>query len=537
LLLLWCAVVVVLLIGCINVAGLLIARAAGRKHEIGTRMALGGGRAQVIHQLVIESLLLAFCAGATGLAIGWAAISAIRVIARQGLGLWQTIDLDGRVLLVSAAVMLVTALLFGIWPAVQASRVDIRTALTDAGGRSVAGTRTLWPRRFLIVGEVALGVLLLIASGLVIRSFLYLRNQPLGFDPHNVVAATLPLQDVRYQTTEKVTRLFDETLSRIRSTPGVAVAAVGMSLPYERGLNTMAQIPGQRAQDTVLTYVTPDYFRTLGISVLRGRTFTPHDNAHAPRVGIVNASFAQTYFGSVDAVGRSINQNGGLVRIIGLVPNVPMRGSLEGYAPLTAIPVIFVPAAQVSSDLYKLLNTWFTPSFIVRSSAQPSQIIAEMRQAAVSVDPLLPFSDFHGIIDIRSQALVKQRFQAIAMFIMAGLALLLASVGIYGLISYTVVERRRELGIRMALGATAVRALRSVALPGFLLAGTGAAIGVLASFGITPLMRHVIWGISTGDPGTFVGTAAILLGVAAVAVLLPTLRILRLNPADTLRNE
>jgi predicted permease len=218
-LLLWCAVVAVLLIGCTNIAGLLIARGAARTREIGTRMALGGGRAQMVHQLLVESLLLAIIGGIAGLLAGWLGVTWIRAIGRESLGLWQSIGLDRTVLLATAAMALSTSILFGLWPALQASRVDIRAALAASGSRGVAGMRALWPRRLLIIGEVALSVMLLVAAGLVVRSFLYLRNRPLGFDPHNVVAATLPLQDARYQTSAKINRLFDDTLARIRTQP------------------------------------------------------------------------------------------------------------------------------------------------------------------------------------------------------------------------------------------------------------------------------------------------------------------------------
>jgi len=310
-----------------------------------------------------------------------------------------------------------------------------------------------------------------------------------------------------------------------------------MCLPYERGLNTMAKVPGGKAQDTVLSYVTPGYFRTLRIPLLRGRSFSVHDDMHAARVGIVNAVFARKYFGAVDPVGRSVNQGGGPVQIIGVVPDIPMKGSLQGYAPVTAIPMIFVPAAQISDGMYQLMNAWFTPSFVVRSSAERSDLIAGMQRAMGSVDPLLPFSGFHGIIDIRSDTLAQQRFQAAVMSILGAVALLLAAIGIYGLIAYSVVERTRELGIRMALGATVRQAIQSVALPGFVLALAGAAIGVTASYGAVPLLRHMIWGVRPVDSGTFAGMVAILLAVAAAAILILSLRIVRLNPADTLRQE
>ena len=535
-LLLWCAVAAVLLIGCTNIAGLLIARGAARTREIGTRMALGGGRAQVVHQLLVESLLLAVVAGVLGLLAGWLGLTAFRSVARESLGMWQPIALDRTVLFVTAGVTLVTSVLFGLWPALRASRIDIRTVLVESGARGVAGMRNLWPRRALIMGEVALGVMLLVAAGLVVRSFLYLRNRPLGFDPWGVTAATLPLQDARYQTTEKINRLFDDTLQRIRVLPGVDSAAVAMCLPYERGLNDMF-VENGTGHDTVVTYITPEYFRVLRISVLRGRAFTARDDEHAPHVGIVNEMLARKYFGGADPTGRVVDAGGGPMRIIGLVADVPMMGSAAGYAPVAAVPLMYIPAAQTPGPLFQLVGPWFTPSFVARSSASPRDLIPGMQRAIAAVDPLLLFSGFHGVVDIRSATLARQRFQAVVMSAMAALALFLAAIGIAGLIAHTVVERTRELGIRIALGATTLHAIRSVVLPGILLAAIGGVAGVGASLGATRLLRHILWGVTTTDPATFAGGASALLIVAVGASVIPALRIARLNPAETLRNE
>jgi predicted permease len=536
-LLLWCAVAAVLLIGCTNIAGLLIARGAARTREMATRMALGGGRAQVVHQLLVESVVLAAVAGVLGLLLGWLGVAAFRSIARESLGLWQTIALDRTVLLVTAGVTLGASVLFGLWPAVRASRVDIRTALVESGARGVAGMRNLWPRRLLVTGEVALGVMLLVAAGLVVRSFLYLRNQPPGFDPRDVMAGTLPLQDARYATGERINRLFDDTLERIRALPGVDSAAVAMCLPYERGLNDSFSTPGGEGRNTVLTYVTPEYFRVLRIPVLRGRAFNAHDDAHSALVGVVDETFARMYFGGADPTGRTINAGAGAMRIAGLVADVPMMGSAAGYAPLAAVPLIYIPAAQTPGPLFQLVGAWFTPSFVVRSSAAPRDVMAGMQRAIAAVDPLLPFSGFHGITEIRSEMIAKQRFQAIVMSTMAALALLLAAIGIAGLIAQTVIERTREFGIRIALGATALDAIRSIALPGIMLAAIGAIAGISASFGTARMLRHVIWGITTRDPAAFAGGAIALLLVAIAASVVPALRIARLNPAETLRNE
>lgn len=536
-LLLWCAVGVVLLICCINIAGLMLARGAGRRHEIATRMALGGGQAQVLRQLLVESFLLSMLAGVAGLTIGYAGVIGLRIAARESLNLWQYIGLDSRVFLVTCAVTVFTTVLFGLYPAFQASRVDLRAGLIEQGGRAVAGGRNPWPQRLLIVGEVALGVTLLVAAGLLLRSFLFLRNQQPGFDARHVVSATLPLQDARYQTSQKMNQLFSLALSRIRSSPGVENAAATMSLPYQRGLNTVFKFPGAPGKDTTLTYVTPEYFEVLRIPILNGRAFSDLDGPHSGKVTIVNQTFAKMYSGGKPLVGRTILNGNIPSEIVGVVGDVPMKGSLMGYAPVTSIPVMFIPSAQLTDNAVPMLNTWFPPSFAVRSSAPFRDTVVAMRGAMQSVDSLLPFSEFRGIDQIRSATLAQQRFQAVLMAILAVLALLLAAIGIYGLIAQSVVERTRELGIRLALGATAWQAVKSAAIPGVTLATLGCLLGITGALGVVHLMRSLIWGVSATDARTFLGTAALLLLVAAIASFAPAMQILRMNSAEILRNE
>lgn len=537
-LLVWYAVALVLLIACLNVAGLLLARGAGRTQEIGTRMALGGGRAAIIRQLFAESLLLSLMAGIAALGVGYLGMMGLRVVARESLDVWQTIQLDGRVLLASSAITLLTSILFGLYPAFRASRIDIRSALVEAGGRAVAGARSLWPRRLMIVGEIMLGVMLLIAAGLLVRSFLFLRGQQPGFDATNVVTATLPLQDARYQTNETVNALFNKTLVRMRSLPGVESAAVSLCLPYERGLNVRVWSPNQKSTMTRLTYITPGYFQALRIPVLKGRVFTDADKKDGRLVAIVNQAYAKKYFPEKDPIGESISQGNDRREIVGLVRDVPMKGGLGGYdAPLTPIPVLFIPAAQASDGLLNLVHVWFSPSWIVRSAAPLPDTMAGMQNAMQSVEPLLPFAGFRSLNEVKSTTLAQQRFQAMLMSMLAGLALLLAGIGIYGLIAYSVTERTREFGIRMALGATVWQSVKAVALPGIALAAVGCVLGVAGASGLVRLLQNMIWGVRTTDAITFLGTALLLFLVAAAASFLPARRLARLNPAETLRNE
>jgi predicted permease len=541
LIILWIAVGMVLLIGCVNIASLLLARASGRTREIATRMALGGGRAVVFRQLLTESMLLALVGGVVGVVLGYLGVRGLEFLARDSFNLWQTVQLDGRVLLMTSAVTLSACLLFGLYPAWQATRSEIRDALSESGGRGVAGGRSRWPRRVLVVAEVTLSVALLIGAGLLLRTFTYLRDLRPGFDANGVVTATLSLQDARYQTYAQVNRLFDQSLERIRELPGVDAAAVGLALPYERGINNNFQLPGGRPEDDhtdVVFYVTPDYFRALRIPRLGGRTFTQADGPQAAKVVVVNEVCANLYFPRRSPMGMHIKAGNDDFEIIGLVGNVPMQAnSLGDFAPLAAVPVVYFPVTQEPGDLLRMAHMWFSPSWIVRTSAPPAAVMRGMQRAMQSVEPLLPFSEFRELSEVKSKTLGGQRLQAWLMGAVAGLALLLAAIGIYGLIAHSVSERTRELGIRMAMGATAEQAISLVTVPGVALAAIGCALGSVLALGEARLMRHLIWGISPTDAATFVGVSGLFLLVAAVASLLPAWRITRLSPANTLRSE
>jgi len=540
LVILWIAVAAVLLIGCVNIASLLLARASGRTREIATRMALGGGRAVVFRQLLTESLLLAVLGGAAGVLLGYVGVRGLEYLARDTFNLWQPVRLDARVLLMTSGVTLSACLLFGLYPAWQGTRGQIRDALAESGGRAVAGGRSRWARRVLVVAEVTLSVALLIGAGLLLRTFTYLRDLRPGFDSNGVVTATLSLQDARYQTSDKVNRLFDQSLERIRELPGVESAAVALALPYERGINDAFGLPGDKPGDyhmTVEFYVTPDYFRALRIPVLSGRTFTQADGPRARKVVMVNETFAKKYFPERSPVGMHIKGGKDDIEIVGMVANVLMEGIHAGAAPLAAVPLMFIPAAQVPDEYMRMMHTWFSPSWIVRTSAPPEAVVRGMQGAMQSVEPLLPFSGFRKLSEVKSKTLGSQRLETSLMGTMAALALLLAAIGIYGLIAHSVSERTRELGIRMAMGATAGQAVSLVTMPGLVLAAIGCALGCVLAWGEAQLMRHLIWGISPTDAATFVGVSGLFLLVAMIASLLPAWRITRLNPANTLRSE
>ena len=451
-------------------------------------------------------------------------------------------SLDARVLAATAFLALLCSLLAGIFPALEASGVDVRTALTEAGARGVAGVRKRWTRRVLVSGEVALAVVLLVGAGLLVRTLAHLYQLRPGFDAENVITASFSLQDARYATAQKVNQLIDSGLARMRQLPGVESAAAGLSLPYQTGLNDgFRRVDGPQASNedliTDVNYVTRDYFHTLRIPMLRGRDFRPVDGPKSAPVAIVNHAFAAKYLSQQEPLGSHVAMVGGTREIVGLVGDVQETANWGAFGPLGTVPMIYIPAAQTTDNYLKVIHTWFSPNWVVRSSLSSESVTRAIERVASTVDPLLPIANFRTMNDLRSRSLGEQRFQATLLGTLSGLALALAVVGLYGLMSQSVVERTRELGIRLALGASVSRAVREAAIPGVLLALAGVAAGCVFAGLSVRVLQHLLWGVSTTDPVTFLSVALGLVLVAAFASLVPALRITRLNPADTLRDE
>jgi predicted permease len=537
--LLWSAVGLVLLIGCVNIAGLLLARAQGQRREIATRMALGGARLTIVWQLILESLMLSVAGGALGVVTGWAALAGVKSLTAGMLPSASTITIDMRVLAVTGFVAVITAVLFGIYPALEASGVDIRSAMAE-GSRSVAGTSRRLPRRILVAGEVALALVLLVGASLLVRTLIYLQNRPAGFDGRNVIAATFSLQDARYTTVEKTHGLFRDGLDRIRRIPGVESAAVGLHMPYERALNLPFQFPGN--SDTLITsamYVTPDYFSVLRIAVRNGRVFTDNDTATSRPVAVVNDAFVRHYQKDGQAVGSHLKLMGGELReIVGVVADVRQRpGWGDSFAPVDAVPNVYVPDTQFGDAGLLMVHTWFSPSWIVRAHGDDGTLHRLIQQAVSAADPMLPIASFRTVSSIRAKSLQFQSLMATLLGALAGLAVLLAVLGVYGLTANAVAERTREIGIRMALGADRVTAINTAALPAIRLAVIGALAGLIGAVAAARLLASLVWGMRATDPATLAASAAVLVAVAAAASITPALRILRLNAADVLRQE
>jgi predicted permease len=534
---LWAAVGAVLLIGCVNVAGLLLARSRARGPEIAMRMALGGGRAAIVRQLLVESLVLAAFGGIAGILLGYIGSRWSAAWLEAAFGVTGAAGLDGRVLAVTAVIALGTSVLFGLAPAVHATRVDLRETLIESGTTSIAGSARAWPRRALVVVEVMLGVVLLVGAGLLVRTFEHLVALKGGFDGNNVVTATFSLQDARYRDAGRVQQLFDRTTGGMRQIPGVEHAAVALTLPFERALNNGFRFVGGDQQGRIVntTYVTPEYFETLRIPIRRGRALSTADTATSDQVVVVNDAFVRRYSPDVDPLGRQMATSGAPRMIVGIVGDIQQKTSFGNFGPIAATPAAFVPAAQLSGGFFTQVHTWFSPSWIVRLSAPQAGVVAQMESAVQTVDPLLPFAKVRTLDDVRGEAVATERGQAMLLGTLAGLALMLAAVGLYGLVASSVAERTRELGIRIALGASRSRTIAAAAVPGFVLAAIGVGVGLLVARAGATVMQSLVFGVSIHDPLTFALAGGIVLGVAVVATLVPAMRIVRLNPIRALR--
>ena len=542
LLILWGAGAIVLMVACINLAGLMMARASQRRRELATRMALGSARGAVVRQLLVESVVLAIAGGALGIALGSVLLQGLLWLARDSYDLWQPVAINGRSAIVAMTLALLASMVFGIVPALNATRMDIRAGLL-AGTRTIAGGSSRWPRRIVVVAQVALGVVLLVAAGLLVRTFAHLQSLDPGFDTRNLVTAAVSLEDERYRDAEKVQRLFREMIERLQAAPGVESAAVALELPYRRLLNLgFRRLDGppelRRDETTSATYVTPGFFDTMRIPVRQGRRFADADRDDSARVAMVSDAFARVHFATgEDPVGRRIRIGGIEREIVGLVGDVQVQPGWGNFGPLAAMPLVYIPSTQVPGPFLQLVHGWFSPTFLVRSSGDPAAAVAALRTALAEVDPMLPFANVRLIAEVKDVSLAPQRFLMALLSALAAVAVILGSVGIHGLIATSVTERTREIGIRLALGATRRRAVRTLALPGVVLAAVGVGIGVVAARAIAGTLRAFVWGVSETDPATFAGVSALILLVALAASVFPALRVLRVDPAITLRQD
>jgi predicted permease len=440
---------------------------------------------------------------------------------------------------------LATGLAFGLYPAFLATRIDLRSGLAESGRNATAHRRN-WTREILVVAEVTLGVTLVVAAGLLLRTLSGLMNLNPGFVPQNVTTASVVLNDARYQTTASGVRFFRDTLGRIRQIPGVESAAATLNLPFAAQLNdgigrilaSNGEVTPQNGMVNV-NYATPGLFTTLRVAILQGRGFTDADGPHARKVIVVDDAFVRHFLpNDPHPLGDQVQSGSEFFTIIGIVKSVPQVNGWGGsYGPLDYFAELYFPVAQWNDSSFQLANTWFSPSFVVRTHGHIAGLRHAMEQAVARVDPRLPFSQFQNIDDVLAAALSQQRYMAVLFSTLAALALLLAAIGIYGLIAQSVAQRTREMGIRLALGATATNIVRQTAAPGIVLAIVGVICGLVLSWFATRLLTSLIYGVSATDPITFIAVAVLLIVVAIFASLLPALRLTCLDPAQTLREE
>jgi macrolide transport system ATP-binding/permease protein len=525
----------ILLIACANLAGLTLVRMLRRAPEVATRLALGASRWQIQKQFWIENLLLALVGGVVSIGMGLAALRGLLLLLPEHFLPVAHVPLDARVMAFTLAVSLLTSVLFGMLPALTARSVDLRSSMAS---RAVASGSSVVLRQGLIAGEVALTVVLLAASGLLIRTLVHLETLPPGFNPNGVIVAKASLDDVRFHDPAAFRKLLDEGTAAMGKIPGVQNAAVGLSLPYERTLNSGVTLSdGKEAgqQDgTDVVYVTPGYFGTLQMPLLAGRIFTDADGPNAQHVAVVNQAFTRKFYGGTNPVGRYIDKD---TLIVGEVADVSVSSGLYEGAPLMSEQGMYIPAAQLKAQELSLVHVWFQPDWIVRTAGPVEGLTDQMQRAIASVDPNLPFSGFYSMRDLLAKTLATQRVEVALLGALAALALLLSAVGIFALVANIVAQRTREIGIRMALGSTVSQAMVQIGRSGAGASVLGLFLGLALCAGALRVMRSVLYGVGIYDAPTLATVVLTLVLVTLLATTLPTLRIAKIDPANTLREE
>jgi len=542
------AVASVLLIACANVANLLLARAAARTREIAIRSALGAARGRIVRQLLTESVLLALIGGVVGLAIGVVGVRALLAvnpgnIPRLGPD-GAAVGLDWRVLIFTFALSLATGVLFGLAPALNASRVDLNSTLKEAGSRTGSGLRQNKARGLLVVAELALALVLLVGAGLLIRTFAALHSVVPGFDESNVLTLETSLTGSRYDRTAAVANLTRNALDRIHAIPGVESAAASSYLPLDGGLGLGFIIEGRPLNDAPVhggaawNYVTWRFFDVFKIPVVRGRGFTEHDEG-GPPVVIINEAMARKYWKNENPLGHRLIIGSGMGpdfaqpprEIVGIVGDTRDGGLNNDPGPAT-----FIPLAQVG-DSYMTLNNRFMPlRWLVRTRVAPFSL-SDPIQRAFQDAAGLPCAHIRTMDQIVVRSTARDRFNTLLLGIFAFFAILLASIGLYGLMAYSVQQRTVEFGIRLALGADAPRLRNMVVRQAMMLAAVGIVIGLGAAYGLTRLLTTMLFGVKPTDLATFASVALLLAAVALVASYLPARRALRVDPVVALRYE
>lgn len=531
------AVGFVLLIACANVANLLLSRGALRHKEIAIRAAVGASRSRILRQLLTESVLIAAVGGLIGVTIALLVIKTLRLFGPENIPRLDEITLDGRVIAFTCFITLLTGVVFGLAPALQASKVDLNTALKDAGRTSGGGDDSrrgpLQPRKLLVISEIALSLVLLVGAGLLIRSYQRIFGASPGFDPHGLLSMRLSLPASRYSTPDSITSFYQRVTERIRSLPGVKAVSTTYSLPMSTVAFawepiTIENYLPKTSQDLIISNVRivgADYFSTMGIPLLRGRSFTEHDRKGEPETVIVDEALAQRFWPNEDPLGKRLQRgkSGSWRTVVGVISDAK-EYSAEKEPPIT----VYYPFEQVAARSMYL---------VIRTEPDPLTMTAAITKEVQSVDPAQPVFDVKSVDQRLYDSLARRRFSMLLLTVFAVVALILAAIGIYGVMAYSVSHRTREIGIRVALGARPRDVLSLVIRQGIILTLTGALAGLIVALGLTRLMSSLLFGVGTMDPLTFVGVAALLITVSLLACLIPARRATKVDPIVALRYE
>jgi putative ABC transport system permease protein len=530
------AVTFVLLIGCANVANLLLASGASRQKEIAIRTALGASRWRVMRQLFTESTILALTGGAVGLLIAYWGLAAIIKLLPGDFPRLNEIHMDVRVLAFTFAASVLTGMLFGLAPALQISRSDVQDSMRESGRGLTGSLRKSRFRQALIVVEVALSVVLLAGAGLLFRSFMHLQSVNTGFVSQQVLTAKLTPAGTKYANLSDSVRFYNQVLEKVSALPGVQDAGLINTLPLDKGPTSAFRVEGtpvttpDKWPGANYRVVTPNYFRAMSIPILQGRAYTDRDNENAPRVMIVNEELAQSLFPGESAIGKRItfgnvdnNQQPVWWEIVGVAANVRSVELRE----------------EPESELYFSASQtgWNSMSLVVRSSVEPANLSGSVRQIVNEVDKSVPVSSVQTMDHIVSQSITQPRFNLFLLGLFSAVAMLLSAAGIYGVTAYTVTQRTHELGIRLALGAQVGDVLKMILGQGMAVIGVGLVLGLVSAFGLMRLLRSLLFGVGENDPVTFVAITGLLLLVAVVACYIPARRATKVDPLEALRYE
>lgn len=540
------AVSLVLLIVCANTANLLLARASVRHREMAVRLALGAGRARVVRQLLTESVLLALFGCAFGVLLAHWCLGVIKILSASNLPRTEEFSLSAPVILFSAAISVMAGIAFGVSPALQAIRGNIQDAL-QAGARESAAASRLRTRSLLVVLETALGFVVVIGAGLLLRSFLRIEEVQLGFQPEGVLTFRVIPRGERYDQMTQRTMFYQQVLERIRALPGVKSEAAVTFIPLTgaigtKGFTIEGRAPTGPGQIPMAGYdmVTPEYFHTLRVPLLEGRDFSWRDSSQTQPVVIINEAIAKRYWPGEDPLGKRFHQGGPddnfpWMTIVGVVANFREFSPTVEPEPTMYFPITQFPKPSGTDDSSAgapILRDW-----VVRTSGDPVRIASSIRSAVWAVDKNLPVTRIQTMEEVRSISVASHRMHVLLFGLFAALALVLAAIGIYGVLAYSVAQRTREIGIRLALGAHANDVLRLVVRQGMRLAAFGVLLGWIGALALTRLMAGMIYGISSTDSVTFVAVATLLGFVAVAACYIPARRAMRVDPMVALRYE